>query len=86
MLLVNSLIANRKEFDICASEAIPTSSNPLPAIGRVILADSIIFADITVNISVREAKAIVARGEVLIKATGFPGNSTLLTSQSRAFF
>src|SRR5262245_33096630 len=57
-----------------------------PNSGREIEASSIKRADMVVTISRNWACASTARDEVLITATGFPGNSKLLTSQSSAFF
>jgi hypothetical protein len=58
----------------------------VPSSGSVIDASVINCADIVSSVIVSAASAWVARGEVLINETGFPGNSWLPTSQSSAFF
>src|SRR5262249_18296616 len=64
------------------------SSSPpaVPSRGSVTQASSTIRADIVSSVRRSAASACVARGDVLISATGLPGNSRLATSQSSAFF
>ena len=49
-------------------------------------ASAMSFADITVRVSVSEARAQIAWGDALMSATGLSTNSPARTSQSSAFF
>lgn len=58
---------------------------PVPAIYAVTEASSINRADMVARISRSWASEWTAREATFINAAGFPGNSRLPTSQSRAF-
>src|SRR5277367_5333167 len=78
--------ARRSGREKVGSETIWFGLRVLPSRGKVSNASSIKRADIVVRTSLSWVWASTERGDVLIRATGFSGNSGLLTSQSSAFF